>query len=339
MSTPRDTATHRATRDSARGSTRAAGRPTGSAASAGASSGSVTAALVGRNLRVFLRDRGKVFFSLLAPLVLLMLYVLFLGKMQVDSMSGTWPQADEATINSFVYSWVLAGMVMITTLTASLSAMEGFVADRVAGRFKEFRVSPVRNTELVVGYMVSAVLISTMISLSVLLVGSVVFGLLYDAWSTPTGYAQAAGYTVLLCFVFSSLAALVVTLVHSEGAFAGLATMVGTLAGFLAFAYIPIGVVSSTVASVLNTLPFAQGSMLLRDPISGPLLEQMIAPIPDTGRAQAWTELRKFFGFDSYIGDFQLQPWLVVAILVVLTVAFTALAAWRIRALTKSDMR
>jgi len=296
-------------------------------------------ALVQRNLRVFGRDRAQVFFSLFAPMILLMLYVFFLGRLQVETMTEGMQGSDSSKIEAFIYAWVLVGMVAITTLTTSLSALASFVDDRVTGRFKEFRVSPVRNTELVVGYMVSAVLISTMISLSVLLVGSVVFGLLYDAWSTPTGYAQAAGYTVLLCFVFSSLAALVVTLVHSEGAFAGLATMVGTLAGFLAFAYIPIGVVSSTVASVLNTLPFAQGSMLLRDPISGPLLEQMIAPIPDTGRAQAWTELRNFFGFDSYIGDFQLQPWLVVAILVVLTVAFTALAAWRIRALTKSDMR
>ncbi|MDO5494337.1 MAG: ABC transporter permease, partial [bacterium] len=289
-----------------------------------------TGVLIRRNLTVFLRDRGKVFFAVLAPLVLLMLYVLFLGRMQTEQMLENIPNSTESAVNGFIYSWVLAGMVMISTLTASLGAAEIFVADRVAGRFKEFRVSPVRNTELVVGYLVSSVIISVVISLAVLVVGSVMFGLMYDSWATPIGYAMAAGYTLLLCFIFSALSAFVVTFTRSEGAYSGLATLVGTLSGFLAFAYIPIGAVSKTVASVLTTLPFAQGAMLLRDPIAGGALEEALSPLPEGPRAEAMAEIREGFGYDAYIGDFQLQPWMVVVILVVLTVALTALAAWRI---------
>ena len=39
-----------------------------------------------RNLKVFLKDRANVFFSLLAPLIVLALYVLFLGRLQSDGM-------------------------------------------------------------------------------------------------------------------------------------------------------------------------------------------------------------------------------------------------------------
>ena len=34
-----------------------------------------------RNVKIFVRDRANVFFSLLAPLIVLALYVLFIGRM------------------------------------------------------------------------------------------------------------------------------------------------------------------------------------------------------------------------------------------------------------------
>ena len=38
--------------------------------------------LTRRNLKIFLKDKANVFFSLLAPLIVLALYVLFLGRLQ-----------------------------------------------------------------------------------------------------------------------------------------------------------------------------------------------------------------------------------------------------------------
>lgn len=298
-----------------------------------------TMALVQRNLRVFGRDRAQVFFSLFAPMILLMLYVFFLGRLQVETMTEGMQGSDSSKIEAFIYAWVLVGMVAITTLTTSFSALASFVDDRVTGRFKEFRVSPVRSTELMVGYMVAGLVISLTLSLLVLAVGSVVFGFFYGTWSTPAGYAQAVAYTALLCLVFSGFAGLMVTFVRSSAAFSGLATLVGTLVGFLAFAYIPVGSVSPGVASVLNTLPFAQGTFLLREPLAGPALERMIEDIPEPARAEVITEVREIFGFDTYIGDLQLTHLLVVGIFLVLAVVFALAASGRIRKLTTSDMR
>ena len=44
-------------------------------------------ALTMRNLKVFLRDKANVFFSLLSPLIVLGLYVLFIGRMQSDGIA------------------------------------------------------------------------------------------------------------------------------------------------------------------------------------------------------------------------------------------------------------
>ena len=48
----------------------------------------VLCALTMRNLKVFLRDKANVFFSLLSPLIVLGLYVLFIGRMQSDGIAG-----------------------------------------------------------------------------------------------------------------------------------------------------------------------------------------------------------------------------------------------------------
>ncbi len=109
------------------------------------------AVLTTRNLRVFFRDRVGVFFSLLSALILIALYALFLGGIQVDSLEARFPTAPDADVRWFVNSWVFAGITMITTLTTSIAALGVFVDDNVSGRFRDFIVSPIRRTHLILG--------------------------------------------------------------------------------------------------------------------------------------------------------------------------------------------
>ena len=46
------------------------------------------AGLTKRGIKIFLKDKAGVFFSLLAPLIVLMLYVIFLGDVQLDSLKA-----------------------------------------------------------------------------------------------------------------------------------------------------------------------------------------------------------------------------------------------------------
>ena len=49
---------------------------------------SVASGLALRGIKIFLSDKMSVFFSLLAPIIILMLYVLFLGDIQYDSLKS-----------------------------------------------------------------------------------------------------------------------------------------------------------------------------------------------------------------------------------------------------------
>ena len=82
-----------------------------------------TLSLVHRNLSIYFRDRAGVFLSLLSALILLLLYTLFLGSLQIDNIQDSLPGASKGDIRAFVDSWVLAGIVMITTFTTGFGAM------------------------------------------------------------------------------------------------------------------------------------------------------------------------------------------------------------------------
>lgn len=135
---------------------------------------SIVLAILSRNLRLFFRDRMNVFFSLRSGLILFFLYTLFLARLQVDGLATTLPDVTEAQIAAFVDSWMLSGIVLLTTVTSGIGALSTLVDDRASGRFADFLVAPTRRTHLVLGYLVSAIVVSIIMS-SVILVLTVVY--------------------------------------------------------------------------------------------------------------------------------------------------------------------
>lgn len=283
------------------------------------------AALVGRNLRAYFRDRAVVLLSLLSPLILLVIYLLFLGSLQVEKLQEELPGASDNDIGWFVGSWVYAGIVMITTLSTGLAALGVYVDDRSSGRFTEFRVSPIRRWQLILGYQLSAVVVAAVISIVILLIGALGLGLLYGHAPGPLSLLTAAGLAVLLSVAFAALSSFLLTFIPSQGAYTAFSTIVGTLLGFLAGAYLPLGLLSHPMVSALNVLPFSPAAMLLREPLAGDALERLTS-----GSEQAREAVSAYYGFDLAIGDVALHPGWVAAGLVAMAVIFTALGAWRI---------
>jgi len=287
---------------------------------------SVVLAIVGRNLRIFFRDRLNVFFSLLGAVILFGLYTLFLGNLQTDDLANSLPSASTADVQAFVDSWMFAGIVLITTVTTGLGGLAVLVDDDQSGRFRDFLVAPLRRGQLVLGYLLSAASVAVILSVFVLAVSVVYLGVVRGTWLTVPAIGRSVLIVMLACIAFTSVSALVVSFVRTSGAFSGLATIVGTVLGFIAAAYIPIGAFPDSVASVVAALPFAQAGMLLRREFSEDTLAAITADAP--GAEQA---LRTFYGLDLSVGDWVVSAWFVVVILVVIAVVCTALSAARIR--------
>ncbi|WP_292831470.1 ABC transporter permease [Microbacterium sp.] len=287
---------------------------------------STVAAIVGRNLRLFFRDRMNVFFSLLGAIILFALYTLFLGNLQTAGLADSIPGATPSEVQAFVDSWMFAGIVLITTVTTGLGGLAVLVDDDQSGRFRDFLVAPLRRGQLALGYLLAAVVIAIMLSMVVLVASILYLGVVRGVWLNIPAIGRAITLVILSCVAFTALSALIVSFVRTNGAFSGLATIVGTVLGFIAAAYIPIGVFPEAVASVVAALPFAQAGMLLRREFSGETLATMTADAP--GAVDA---LRAMYGLDLQIGTWPVPAWFVVMILAGIAITCTALSAARIR--------
>ncbi|MCC9197157.1 ABC transporter permease [Arthrobacter sp. zg-Y820] len=287
---------------------------------------SVVLTLMSRNLRLFFRDRLGVFFSLLSALILFLLYALFLGNGQVEDLQQSFPGATEGEVKGFVDSWMFAGIVGITSITSGLGAMNVFVEDSASGRFRDFLVSPIRRDKLIIGYLLSAGVIALLMTTTVLIISLaylyLVDGVSFDAGQIATIY----GFVALSCVAFASLSALAVSFVRTPGAYSALSTIAGTVLGFVAGAYIPVGAMPNGVQTVINALPFMQGSVPIRQEMTAESLNAMAG-----GQQEAVTELQEIYGITASVGDWAVTNTYVVLILAVMTVVFTVLASLRIR--------
>lgn len=286
----------------------------------------VVLTITGRNLRLFFRDPLNIFFSLLSALIVFLLYTLFLGNLQVDSIGRDVPGADPDQVRGFVDAWMFGGIVALSTMTTPLGALSVFMDDAASNRFRDFLVSPVRRGQLVLGYLVSAFLIAVMITAVVLVVALLYLWLVSGVVLGVVEVLGAIGWILLSTAGFTALWAFIVSFLRTSGAFSALSTIVGTVVGFVAGAYIAVGLFPEAVRATVSVLPFAQSAMLVRQQFTREPLSELVG-----GNQAAIDELNSFYGVTLSIGDWSIPAWFAVGVLVLMALVFTAIAAARIR--------
>ena len=277
-------------------------------------------------MRVFFRDKGAVFFSLLSPLIIFLLFFLFLGASQLTSLKESLPHVDEDKLSLFLNSWVYAGIVMTTTITTGLAALGVFVADRESRRFTDFAVSPVPRWKIVTSYLLATASIATIITTIVYIAAQI--HLIVQGAPVPTFEVliQTVGRYLLIAFSFAALSSLVITFIKSNAAFTSLNVIVGTGIGFLGGIYVPLGIMSVSVANVLNALPFAQAAVLLREPFVAVPLERIGEGQP----AQVVEQLAETYGLQAIIDGHVLSSSTIAVLLAIIGIVALTLATVQI---------
>ncbi len=138
--------------------------------------------------------------------------------------------------------------------------------------------------------------------------------------------ARSLGWVLLSTAGFTALWAFIVSFLRTTGAFSALSTIVGTAVGFVAGAYIALGLLPDAVRATVSALPFAQSAMLLRQEFTATALSELVG-----GNQSAIDELNEFYGITLSVGEWAVPLWYTVGVLVLMAVLFTALAAARIR--------
>lgn len=287
--------------------------------------------LVQRNILVYTRDRSNVFFSLLSMLIIIGLMAIFLGNLNVESIVDLLSEtgvrnvaADRENAENLVLLWTLAGIIVVNALTITLAMAGIMVEDEEKKRLHSFFVAPVRRSVLVLGYIIAAFIMGIIMCLLTLILGEGFVLLTGGTLLSLASLTEVLFFIILIVFMASSLVFLITNFVHTTSAFAGLSTIIGTLAGFLAAIYLPIGALPATIQNSLKVFPLLHGCSLVREAFTKEMLQVTFAGCPD----EMINGYKEYMGINIKWGETLIGDSGKIAFLIVSGIVFILIAAF-----------
>jgi len=281
-----------------------------------------------RHLLVFFRDKWAVFFTFLSILIILGLFILFMGQMQENSFPEVF--SENPYVNYLVYAWILSGVLMVGTVTVPLGFLGNLVRDSETKALHDFYVAPISRTKLILSYLLAAFIATMLLSLFNLTFGLLTLWIISGEMLPVLSIIKVILVIMLLTMTFSSLFYFVISFVKTSNAHGTLSTLTGTLIGFLAGLYVPIGSFSSTIRTILTALPTMQAASLMRRVYMDDAMNKAFGPFEQEAATYA-----RFFGIDISIADNTLTTPLLIVLLIVWGLIFLGLSIKRINQFKK----
>ena len=239
------------------------------------------AALVSRNRKLFFKDKGMLFSSMITPAILIVLYATFLANVYKDSfVSATKDMIDlsDKIINGTVAAQLAAALLAVSCVTVTFCVNLTMVQDRASGARKDFDVSPVSKTKIYIGYFLSTVLNSLMVNGTALAL--CLLYILKMGWYMSVSDVIFVIMDMILLVLFgSTLSSIVSYPLKTQGQLSAVGTIVSAGYGFVCGAYMPISNFGSGLQKVLSYLPGTYGTSLIKNHMLNGVYKEMA----DTG--------------------------------------------------------
>lgn len=234
-------------------------------------------ALINRNQKLFFRDRGMLFSSLITPVILIVLYATFLAKVYKDSFTSYLPKilhVSEKLIDGAVASQLGAALLAVSCVTVTFSVNLTMVQDKASGARKDFDVSPVKRPVLYLGYFCATVLNSLMVNVLALVL--CLFYIRKMGWYLSATDLAWMVLDVLLLVLFGAvLSSIICYPLKTQGQMSAVGTIVSAGYGFICGAYMPVSNFGDGLQKFLSYLPGTYGTSLLKNHMLRGVFAQM----------------------------------------------------------------
>lgn len=224
-------------------------------------------ALIKRNVRLFFKDKGMFFTSLITPVILLVLYATFLSNIYRDVFVSELPkglEAAEELINGCVGGQLISSILAVSCVTVAFCSNLLMVQDKASGVIRDLTVSPVKRSTLALGYYFATLFSTLVVCLAA--AGICLAYLACTGW-----YMSAADVLYLLLDVFllvmfgTALSSIINFFLSTQGQISAVGTIVSAGYGFICGAYMPISQFSEGLQKTLSLLPGTYGTSLVRN--------------------------------------------------------------------------
>ncbi|MDR2967361.1 MAG: ABC transporter permease [Methanobacteriaceae archaeon] len=263
--------------------------------------------LIIRNLKIFFRDRTAVFLSLLGVFIIFGLYILFLGEVTAESVSNL------ENGRFLIDSWLVAGLLGVTSLTTTLSAFGIIVSDRTNNIMKDFKSSPLSHKSLVGSYVLSSFLVGMIMTIITLIIGELYIFINGGTFLPLFSLIKVLGIIILSVLASSAIVFLIVSFLNTLSSFSTASILIGTLSGFITAIYVPMGILPSSIQFLVKLFLISYAASLFRQIF----MEVPTDKVFQNASASQVVEFNKEMGVKIFFGSHYVTPLECIIILLV----------------------
>lgn len=245
-------------------------------------------AMIKRNIKMFFKDKGLLFTSLITPIILLVLYATFLGNVYRDSfeqiISALAPNLNipKELVEGCVGGQLFSSLLAVCTVTVTFCSNMLMVQDKVNGSISDLTITPVKGSTLALGYYV-ATAITTLIICFAATAACLIYIACIGWYLTLTDILLIVLDVFILVMFGTALSSIINYFLSSQGQISAVGSIVSAGYGFICGAYMPISQFSKGLQNFVSFLPGTYGTSLLRNhSLRGVFAEMVDLGIPET---------------------------------------------------------
>ena len=262
--------------------------------------------LTKRNMLVFFTDKGTLFFSMLTPMIILLLYILFLKNSLLSSLkdaaTGLENLVAAKDMAQFVNGLLLTGIISSALITIPYNALEIIVRDREDKVDLDMLSTPVKRFEIILSYFCAAVASAFMQAMIVLAVGIGILSLSGDMYLSAADVVKLVGAVFLGTVSSTSVFMVVMMFFKSMGTCGAFMGIISAVSGFVIGAYMPLSEFNKSIQNVCNLVPATGITVLIRNYLTGGILRHMDECIGGVDGGAFMKAMLDVFSYNTVVG-------------------------------------
>ncbi len=221
--------------------------------------------LIRRNMKLFFKDKGLFFTSLITPLILLVLYSTFLSNVYRDSFAMAIPfYVNPQIIDGVVGGQLMSSLLAVSCITVAFCSNMLMVQDKVSGAYNDISVTPVKHSHLAVSYYAATFFVTFIINLVALAACLIYISII--GWYLSVGDVLFLLLDILIMVMFgTALSSVIGFFLSSQGQISAVGSIVSSCYGFICGAYMPISSFGEGLQKIIAFLPGTYGTSLFRN--------------------------------------------------------------------------
>lgn len=228
----------------------------------------VFGALIKRGLRVFYSDKAGVMFSMMAPIIILVLYILFLGEVQTSSIESVINEfgvtLQDGILRSYVDGWMLAGVMAVSCITVSFTSQGMMVQDRERGVVADMLSAPVKRGVLSISYLFYNFVV-TLITCSVVLVIAFIYLAIAGWYLSVAQVFKIIAMTLMSVLSASLFSSIVCGFIRTGNVHSAIIGIMSAAIGFLIGAYMPVSTFPKAIQYLILFIPGTYSAGVFRN--------------------------------------------------------------------------